>query len=130
MLKIKRIYIFDYGGPIVFMEFNEDSVIFHPLLDSKNKIYGMATVAFMIKKFQDRKFFTTSRYVGFMGKNFIGVAEILDKKFAVFVLGFLRRLILYLESNEVELYYTVESLLEKTKKFLISMSQSVTIKNI
>ncbi len=115
MKGLETLYIFDYGGPILVIVFDDGEVRIYKKFNDSNLVNGMAAVAGLLKRVQGTKFFTVSRYVGFFGRYFIGVGFINDIDYRVFVLGFLKRLISSLDDIHVSI---VDLIVETTIKHL------------
>mgnify|MGYP000079451071 CR=1 FL=1 len=100
MNALSRLYIFDYGGPVIAVYVEDDSVVVYRNFTDEKLLQGMATVAMLLRRFRGVKFFSWSNYVGYFGRNFIGVGYISHIKYGVFVLGFIRRLVSRLDAIE------------------------------
>jgi len=118
------LYIFDYGGPILVISFSDNQAKIFRKFNDDNIINGMATVAGLLHRVKDTKFFAISRFVGYLGKHFIGVGFVNDIKYRVFIIGFLKRLISEIDSIGVSI---IDLIVEKTINHL---KREIRIKSV
>ncbi len=124
MKGLELLYIFDYGGPILVISFNNGYARIFRKFNDSNIINGMATVAGLLRRVKGTKFFAVNRYVGYLGKHFIGVGFVNDVRYRVFVIGFLKRLISKLDNIGISM---IDLIVEKT---IDHLKREVRVKSV
>jgi len=94
---LKRLYVFNYGGPIFVIQINKSKIRIFTRMNHKALLEGMAIVANLVRRYANDKVFVKPPYVGFFGKNYILVGRVTRDRFAAPALGLIRRIVLKLD---------------------------------